>query len=461
MSNPKQKVEDLFAKYNDGSGYIRVVRDGTDYVVTMVGSYDNRGRYKVKRYDENGILLFDGVNPGTDGKYLLTAQIAPAYKNLYSVPLSPTGIDNSPIVNPPTQNDPGNGPITNEFNTSTGYGEIDLRAALEEITGQALPEVNDDVNNAGKVQLDTGAYIDDPTITRSGAIEAHQAGFRGQGIVVAVIDTGIANHTDIDANLWTNPGEIPNNGIDDDGNGYIDDIHGWNTTDDNNDISDIQGHGTFVAGVIAAEDNGIGRLGVAPDVKIMVLKPFRRNPFTGEVGAPLEDTNEAIRYAVDNGADIINLSLGSSSELITEGRLNALQYAEDNGVICVYASGNDSLDRPGSPAVAAADIGIAVGAADDVGNIAPFSNLAGGERDVLGDGLANPLYVTANGTTVYSPDWLDLDGVTVKDGTSFSCPVVAGAIAVMLSAQPTLTPDQIKVILANTSRDSFGEERGS
>ena len=465
MSNPKQRIEGLFAKYNDGSGYIRVVRDGTDYLVVVVGSYDNRGRYKIRRYDEDGNLLFDGSFPGTNGVFQPSANINTFYSAFFSSPISPLGIDKSPITNPPTvtpptnPGPPGSGGITNSYSTSTGYGEIDLRLALQEITGQQLPEIDDNVGNAGKVQLDNGFLIDDDTLTRSGALEAHAAGYRGQGIVVAVIDTGLStNHIDMDDALWVNEDEIPNNGIDDDGNGYVDDIHGWNTVDNNNDLSDIQGHGTHVAGIIAAEDNGIGKLGVAPDVKIMVLKPFRE--VNGEVGAPLAATDEAIYYAVDNGADVINLSLGGSSTVLTPGRLNALKYAEDNGVICVIASGNDSFDRPGTPAVAAADLGIAVGAVDDNGNLAGFTNEAGGPRDPLGDGDANMLYVTANGVSVFAPDYVDLDGVTSKQGTSMACPVVAGAVAVMLSADPTLTPQQIKVILANTSYNSPGQDRG-
>ena len=462
--DPKTYIESLYSKYNDGSGYIRVVQDGTDYVVTIVGSYGNRGRYKIRRYDVNGRLIYEGFESGTGGTFQPSANIDVSYKNLFSAPMPDQGIDKTPIgstTEPPAPPvpAPGTGPITSDYNVNSGYGEVDLRAALREITGQSLPEVNDDFGNAGKVKLDNGAIIDDDTITRSGAIEAHAAGYRGQGIVVAVIDTGLADHTDLDDNLWVNTGEIPGNGIDDDGNGYIDDVNGWNTVDNNNDLSDIQGHGTHVAGIIAAEDNGIGKIGVAPDVKIMVLKPFRRDA-QGNVGAPLAATDEAIIYAVNNGADVINLSLGGSSDFVTPGRLAALQYAEDNGVICVIASGNDSNIRPGTPAVAAADLGIAVGAVDDNGNIAGFTNRAGGPRDLLGDGDANVMYVTANGVSVYAADYNDLDGVISKQGTSMACPVVAGAVAVMLSADPTLTPDQIKVILANTSYDSYGQERG-
>src|SRR3989338_391636 len=130
---------------------------------------------------------------------------------------------------------------------------------------------------------------------------------QGEGIVVAVIDTGLDyNHPDIAANIWTNIGEIPNNGMDDDGNGFVDDIRGWDFGNSDNDPGDVQGHGTHVSGTIAAVgNNGIGMIGVAPKVKIMPVKGFMDSG-----GAWSSDLAKGIKYAVYNGADVVNNSWG-------------------------------------------------------------------------------------------------------------------------------------------------------
>ena len=115
---------------------------------------------------------------------------------------------------------------------------------------------------------------------------------------------------------------------------------------------------------------------------------------------------------------------------------------------------------PGTPAIAAVDVGIAVGSVNSSGDLSSFTNRAGGQRDYLGDGLDNPLYVTANGALVSSLSRISNTGSTIKSGTSMAAPVVAGAVAVMLQANPNLDVNDIKVILANTSYDSIGTSRG-
>ena len=159
-----------------------------------------------------------------------------------------------------------------------------------------------------------------------------------KNIVVAVIDTGIdTNHPDLKANIWKNPNEIPNNNKDDDGNGFIDDIHGWNFVKNNNKVKDTHGHGTHIAGIIGAVGgNGIGLSGVAPKVSLMALKYYSPND-NGKNN--LRNTVKAIQYAIKNGAHIINYSGGGLDG--SEQEKQAIQKAEKKGILFVAAAGNE------------------------------------------------------------------------------------------------------------------------
>ena len=157
-------------------------------------------------------------------------------------------------------------------------------------------------------------------------------------IIVAVIDTGIdVNHKDLKANIWKNPKEIPGNKIDDDKNGYVDDITGWNFVTNNNKVYDNHGHGTHIAGIIGAVGgNGIGLSGVAPKVSLMALKYYDPND-NGKNN--LRNTVKAIQYAVKNGAHIINYSGGGLEG--NEDEKKAIQMAEAKGILFVAAAGNE------------------------------------------------------------------------------------------------------------------------
>ncbi len=159
-----------------------------------------------------------------------------------------------------------------------------------------------------------------------------------RNIVVAVIDTGIdVNHPDLKANIWKNPKEIPGNNKDDDGNGFVDDIHGWNFVKNNNKVGDTHGHGTHIAGIIGAEGgNGIGLSGVAPQVSLMALKYYSPND-NGKNN--LNNTVKAIEYAIKNGAHIINYSGGGLEG--NEKEKQAIQMAEAKGILFVAAAGNE------------------------------------------------------------------------------------------------------------------------
>ncbi|MES2855531.1 MAG: S8 family peptidase [Bdellovibrionota bacterium] len=157
-------------------------------------------------------------------------------------------------------------------------------------------------------------------------------------IVVAVIDT---NHPDLIKNLWENPKEVVN-GIDDDANGFIDDVHGWNFVDGTSDLSDRHGHGTHIAGIIGA--NGPSLQGVSPDVSIMVLKYF--DPEAPNQN-PLINTIKAIRYAVAMGADVINYSGGGLTSSREE--YEAIREANEAGILFVAAAGNEKSNSDRKP----------------------------------------------------------------------------------------------------------------
>lgn len=261
---------------------------------------------------------------------------------------------------------------------------------------------------------------------------------RGQDVVVAVIDSGIElTHPDLVGNLWTNPAEIPANGIDDDSNGFIDDVRGWNFAYDNADPSDDNGHGTHVAGTVAATaDNAEGGAGVAFDARLMAVKGL---DFAGD--GTLAGLANAVIYAVDNGADVINASWGGEGS--DASLASAVSYAIAHGVVFVAAAGNgDLFGNPQNVAnftPASLSGVIAVAATDEFDARASFSNF--GEK----------LAVAAPGVDVRSTY---LGGSYLEEsGTSMASPHVAGLAALILSYWPTYTVTQVRSALTSTADD--------
>ncbi|MCC5663075.1 S8 family serine peptidase [Nostoc sp. CHAB 5784] len=311
------------------------------------------------------------------------------------------------------------------YNSTNGYGLINGAAAVARGIGQ----------NTFTDVADLGGNNWGADLVK--APEVWAQGYTGKGVVVAVVDTGVDyNHEDLKNNIWTNTKEIVGNGIDDDGNGYIDDNYGWNFSDKNNNTLDNNGHGTHVSGTIAGENNNYGVTGIAYNAKIMPVKVLNESG-----SGSYSSISKGIRYAVDNGANVINLSLGGASSNRTLE--SAINYASSKGVIVVMAAGNDGDSSPDYPARYAYKSGIAVGAVDKNNNMPDFSNRSGTDEIA---------YVTAPGVKVYSS--VANNQYATYSGTSMAAPHVAGVVALMLSANPNLTNAQVRQIVAETAGNS-------
>lgn len=275
--------------------------------------------------------------------------------------------------------------------------------------------------------------------------------------VIAIVDTGLDwNHLDFDyKSLWRNPREIPNNGKDDDGNGYVDDIIGWDFFANSNRPWDHDGHGTFVTGIIAARTNNLnGVAGVDPNVRIMVVKAV--NNFGHTRASFLAD---GIKYAADNGARVINLSVGGPD--LADIEKDAIDYAVSKGALVVVAAGNQGVKIEGrGPAAHPAVLTVAATGPDD--KRTAFSNW-GAEIDIAAPGV-DILSLRARRTDTM----LGLPGLAYKpgdaivgddrryyrtSGTSFAAPFVSGVAAILLAQDPTLKGADLARILKQSARD--------
>jgi len=268
------------------------------------------------------------------------------------------------------------------------------------------------------------------------AVEAWDLRNDASEVVVAVIDTGLRmTHEDIAANLWTNPAEIPGNGIDDDGNGVVDDVHGFDAIDGGGEPSDEDGHGTHVAGTIgAAGNNATGATGVAWRVQLMPIR------FLGADGGFLSDAIEGIAYAQANGAAILNNSWGGGGFSIALREAIADLATEDR--LFVAAAGNDGVDSdetPGYPAAYDLPHILSVAASDRNDRRAAFSNFGAVSVDLAAPGAS--IRSTFNGG--------DASYATLS-GTSMASPHVAGALALLRAEFPDEDAASLKARLLDT-----------
>jgi subtilisin family serine protease len=256
-------------------------------------------------------------------------------------------------------------------------------------------------------------------------------------VLVAVIDTGIRyTHQDLAQQMWHNPGELPNNGIDDDGDGYVDNVYGINSITGSGDPMDDHYHGTHVAGTIgAAANNGGPTVGVAWQVRLMACK-FLDNSGSGYTS----DAIDCINFAVSKGARVLNNSWGGGG--YSQALLDAINAAGRAGVLFVAAAGNASDDTDFSPHYPSSYeteniVSVAALAADDT--LAEFSNFG-----------RSTVHLGAPGIGIYSCGAADDSNYRVLSGTSMAAPHVSGVAALVLSQYPGITMFELKARLLNT-----------
>jgi len=281
-------------------------------------------------------------------------------------------------------------------------------------------------------------------------------------VVVAILDTRIdINHPDLIKNIWVNMDEMTGNEIDNDGNGYIDDINGWDFIRsvpnprpfvNKGYTIDAVHHGTFVAGVIAAMRNDLYVNGVAPDIKIMPLKVL--NEFGYGDSYPVA---EAINYAVDNGADVINLSFGGVEH--SQSLKSAILRAHNAGIVVVSAAGNvadgaEAIDLAEHPVYPICydtewehDAMIGVAAMDEEDKKADFSNYGKDVIDISAPGIR------ISGLAYQDDKWQDFPDYTIDDwhGTSFATAMVSGAAALLKSINSDWNGDEIRELLVQSA----------
>ncbi|NJM61157.1 MAG: S8 family serine peptidase [Oscillatoriales cyanobacterium RU_3_3] len=282
-------------------------------------------------------------------------------------------------------------------------------------------------NNTGQTDGTPDADID--------AATAWDVQKGSKNVVVAVIDSGVDyKHQDLAANIWNNPGEIAGDRIDNDNNGYKDDVRGYDFINKDSDPMDDNSHGTHIAGTIGAVGNNrIGVVGVSQNVSIMPIKVIDSDEF-----GPTDRIVKGINYATNNGAKIINASFGGSFS--SQVMKDAIADANNKGVLFVAAAGNEGNNNDRNPNYPASyDLPniISVAATNDRDRLAGFSNYGKNSVDLGAPG--EDILSTVPGNQY-----------NFKTGTSMAAPHVAGAAALLLAQNPNFSAAQLKDSLMKT-----------
>jgi thermitase len=265
--------------------------------------------------------------------------------------------------------------------------------------------------------------------------EAWKTSQGSREVIVAVVDTGVqVDHPDLKNNIWVNEAELNGRpGVDDDGDGYVDDVYGWDFVNNRPNAIDDNKHGTHCSGIIGAELNGQGTVGVSPLVKIMPLK-FLDSSGSGDTANAIS----AINYAVAHGAKVISNSWGGGGEssLLNE----AIQNAIAKGVVVVAAAGNASSNNDTVGSFPANYPGVlAVASTDSADKLSSFSNYGPGKT-----------FIAAPGSNIYST--VIGSSYAYLSGTSMATPQVSGALALALSVRPAATAAELKQALCDSSK---------
>lgn len=267
-------------------------------------------------------------------------------------------------------------------------------------------------------------------------------------IVIVVLDTGVDyTHPDLRNNLWRNAYEIPNNNIDDDRNGFVDDIHGANLIDNSGDPFDDQGHGTQVSGIIGAEgNNGVGISGVNWNVRLLNVKVLDANG-SGRTADIVRGVHYAIEAKLFKGANVVAINASLGGPAYSRAMYDAIERARSAGISFVAAAGNSGEDidvKPTYPAAYDLDNIISVASINRFGNLSNFSNFGYITTDIAAPGerilTTYPAHLTPAGYLPY----------IYSDGTSFSAPYVAGVLGLMHSQERSLSYRAAQVAIYRT-----------
>jgi subtilisin family serine protease len=346
-----------------------------------------------------------------------------------------------------------------DLNATTKQRFESIGAELWEIKGVSVPDAVSRYKNDPRVAFVEPNYIvhtddvfpNDPRFpemwalhnigqtggTPDADIDAPEAWSIGTGgtVLVGIIDTGVDwHHPDLAANIFTNPGEIPANGVDDDGNGYVDDIHGWDFINNDNDPYDDNRHGTHVAGTIAAVGNdSLGVVGVSWSARILPIKFLDSEGYGSNADAIL-----AVEYATRMGVRLTSNSWGGGG--FSTALRDAIEEAGNQGILFIVAAGNDSGDNddyPQYPASYDLDNIIAVASTDHTDALSWFSNY----------GLES-VDVGAPGSDILST--FPNNSYGTLSGTSMATPHVSGAVSLVWAAAPTMTALEVKNAILST-----------